>query len=49
MPNGQSRKTMDFQENIEQIDRQWKVVKLNVMKVVNWFRCISTKDGRSAQ
>jgi len=35
MPNAQSRKTMNFQENIKQICRQWKVVKLNVVKVVN--------------
>jgi hypothetical protein len=37
MPNVQSRKSMNFQENIEQIYRQWKVVKLNVVKVVKWL------------
>jgi hypothetical protein len=45
MPNMQSRKTMNFQENIEGICRQWKVVKLNVVKLVNWFSNTRTKDG----
>lgn len=39
------RKTMNFQENVERIYRQWKAVKLNVVKLVNWFSNTRTKDG----
>jgi len=39
------RKTMNFQENVERICRQWKAVKLNVVKLVNWFSNTRTKDG----
>jgi hypothetical protein len=38
MPNVQSRKTMNLQENIEQICDEWK---LNVVKVVNRDRTAS--------
>jgi len=49
MPNMRSRKTINFQQNMEQIGRQWKVVKLNVVKVVNYIEELADSERLSVR